>query len=716
MISLLSRVRRFRLGWRRTLEVALWAAIAAGLFYVALFAVTAVFTALHHSLHFDGYAADGPFQLYNPLRRLDAGQFLGRDFQFFHGLGVPLLHFPFFKLFGSNIFASEFTRWMLGAGLFVVTALTFFHAGLRKWRYSLLATSLAVVVFTLIDFSVIYPSNSLVGIRSATALVFGAVMLLPIKRVWVIKGIKVPAKQVILGLLAAVAILLGTEQGLALGLAYGLVMLGLGIQHIKRTVIALAWFGLSAGLGWLVASTIFTAGHPLAPIIYSLFEVGKDQSWYFGTPPNPYLSWSTLSHHLLHPFMIKVYLYGSVVVLSLVLLRRLRLIDLRLLAAGLVMVVYGVIAFAVSAIGGYFSAGQAVPLMRMVVMLWILLSVLLLERVIVWIQQAPRTSRRRPALGLLVFLLLTGFTWISISSGLRAMAALQAKPLVQTLKEANGARKSDDRGVVSAYYGHRIDSFAKYTQASRSVWSTYAGLYESQAGILHPSKDGHDYIIHALGKERRGQYEREFLETRPEFAITMRQSYFPYEEWLWQHHWTVYRHLLMNYHMIARNDSHFLWQRNETVKDNDQEWQRAPAGKTPGSAVLPAPGDANVVYEVKVDYEAKPTLPLTTNLPRYFLQPENASTKTAVALAPYLTTWQFPLTSIRGTLPLTLTPRVDGLFLGELKVKQISYRPIAIDPLNEDLIMDAHCFEWTGIGAGGRWSKSPVCTEYFAKY
>ena len=52
----------------------------------------------------DSYGANGTFQLYNPLRRLLDGEALARDFSFFHGVGVPLLHFPRSSvLFRGNI-------------------------------------------------------------------------------------------------------------------------------------------------------------------------------------------------------------------------------------------------------------------------------------------------------------------------------------------------------------------------------------------------------------------------------------------------------------------------------------------------------------------------------------------------------------------------------------------------------------------------------------
>ena len=65
---------------------------------------------LETALHFNGSAIDGPFQLYNALRRIAAGQTGGFDFQFFHGLAIPYLHYVPFLLFGGTFQASEVTR------------------------------------------------------------------------------------------------------------------------------------------------------------------------------------------------------------------------------------------------------------------------------------------------------------------------------------------------------------------------------------------------------------------------------------------------------------------------------------------------------------------------------------------------------------------------------------------------------------------------------
>src|SRR3954451_19588802 len=90
----------------------------------ALFALLSVFgivVGLETALHFVGPAIDGPFQLYNALRRIAVGERGGVDFQFFHGLGIPFLHYVPFRLLGGTFVASEVSRELVSAMLYPIT-------------------------------------------------------------------------------------------------------------------------------------------------------------------------------------------------------------------------------------------------------------------------------------------------------------------------------------------------------------------------------------------------------------------------------------------------------------------------------------------------------------------------------------------------------------------------------------------------------------------
>src|SRR3990170_243615 len=93
-------VMRSKLTWLRVLTLL-------SISFLLLFFLFVVITALQHSYTMDTYAANGTFQLYNPLTRLAQGEVPGHNFPFFHGVGVLFLHLPLFTALGENVFAAE---------------------------------------------------------------------------------------------------------------------------------------------------------------------------------------------------------------------------------------------------------------------------------------------------------------------------------------------------------------------------------------------------------------------------------------------------------------------------------------------------------------------------------------------------------------------------------------------------------------------------------
>ena len=93
--------------------------------------------AVETALHFSGVAIDGPFQLYNALRRIDGGFRPGVGFQFFHGIGIPFLHYPFYRLFGGTFAASELARQLIACFAYPLVFLALFRAFTGDWRRSL---------------------------------------------------------------------------------------------------------------------------------------------------------------------------------------------------------------------------------------------------------------------------------------------------------------------------------------------------------------------------------------------------------------------------------------------------------------------------------------------------------------------------------------------------------------------------------------------------
>jgi hypothetical protein len=343
----------------------------------------------------------------------------------------------------------------------------------------------------------------------------------------------------------------------------------------------------------------------------------------------------------------------------------------------------------------------------------VLTMLLLLAVIAVLKAEELQHSVKRPTrilltLGWITLAILIAFSALALDTGVYNIFQAKSTHPISLLKAAKHAWRADDYHDASAYWQYRLDSFGAITKGSHSVWSTYASLYESQAGIFQPSKIGADYIVHAMGPERRSEYEQQFITSKPDFAITLRQSYFPYEEWLWQRHWNLYQNLLAHYEIVKADDSHFLWKR-KAVATPTNEWQVAKIGRNGNVSIDPhGPGQGRI-FEVKIDYSAVPVLPFTKNLPRYLIKVTNSAIRTKSVLPPYETSWQFPISYFAAGQPIVLKPEVDGLFAGKLTIRRVEYREVNMSDADRGIFLDAACFDYDK-----GWSKSPACTTFLA--
>ena len=86
------------------------------------------------------------------------------------------------------------------------------------------------------------------------------------------------------------------------------------------------------------------------------------------------------------------------------------------------------------------------------------------------------------------------------------------------------------------------------------VFSMYATGLEAVEGTFQPT--GCDYIIHALGDEKRAEYVSAFAEGGWAWAQTPRMDL---ENWLTVQNWDVYRHLWAGYERCYATEYSWLW-------------------------------------------------------------------------------------------------------------------------------------------------------------
>jgi hypothetical protein len=602
----------------------------------ALLCVGLLSVGLETAIHFNGPPIDGPFQLYNALRRIAAGQHIGVDFQFFHGAGVPYLHYLPFRLFGGGFFASEIARQVVSVTLFALTFVVVFFAWTRDWLSTMRLSLAATLATILLRLDAIYlPVNSLLGVRSTMPILFATALTVSLS----------PARRSILaGLVLGGALLLGTEQGLAViaALVGAEALLAL---RTRRWRAAAEESALTIGVGavtYVLVVTILARG--LAGLrsaaAYNFRLVPMDQFWYFGGPPNRFLS---RLHQLGEFNLVWPWMLATLLVTIGVLVRLWRTPegqDDRRRLGEAVMGIYATMSMA--SILGTLVTVYLEPAMRVVTIL-VLLAVhraadrlpLVRSRNVMW-------REWRGVAGILALLMLTMY----MRFGALEMAALG--PLHITVSHIIGG----DPPTFSPPWrdalatGRRVvDEFEAREHRKPVVWSTYSTMLEASEGMFHPS---FDYIIHALGPENRRAYQSAFETSDPDIVQTLKPSYAVYEEWLESTAWPMYRDLLRNYQIVAKTEWSYFWERREAPALGTRV---VAAGAFPPEQHraflnIVAPQDTLTLLQVRMRYHVVNPwrrVPVVGALPRYVVEISGSSNRNAVSLAPYETERTFPI-------------------------------------------------------------------------
>jgi len=502
-----------------------------------LFTVRFLATGVEQAWTFNGFPFDGPFQLFNPLRRIADGQIPGRDFENFHGLLIPYLHFPLYVIAGADLRGSEFARQVLTPVLSVASVysiLTFATASRQK-AIQLLGVWVCVaprVGMGELDVA----GNSLLGFRAAFPL-FAVAYLGRSLRTTRSRGS--PWR---IGALLGIGVLWSWEQGTAItaGVALAMLIVGPGCLLARLRKLLLVAVGAVASL--LITVGFLTAGNITAAwdaIRYMAVDVPGDQLWYFGSPPNPFVR--SLGDVVASLPLCFLWLAAGTIVCATVRLTKGGFVERPAGTVSLALAGYA-ITTSFSYIGAaeprYLAPGER-ALMLSVAML-ILPSVGALAG-------RNRVLVRVVACGLVVAsvfgVVRSGWAGEVRSAPERISVAMQGPPAV---------------GPGWALYSEAAEKvLGEHTCGRRSeawIWSTYSGLLEAERKCFNPSSD---YIIHSLGRGRRSYSDR-FRITAPTFVQTAASS-FPYENWIRSTHWSWYEQLLERYEPIGFSYHSVFW-------------------------------------------------------------------------------------------------------------------------------------------------------------
>jgi len=250
----------------------------------------AFFYSLSIAINVPTFHLDGAFQTASGLFRLDAGQFPGKDFFPYLGVGPLLSLYPAFKVLGSDlsasVFSAQFMTLLLGWLSVSIIWHLIFHP---KFLISSLAAGAVFLVVPIAftsyfevflhhSFSfAIHPGNSLRPIRAA------APYLLAITYYLFILNIKsAQLKSALSGVASGVILLWSNDFAIpSAGLFAILIICSFLIKKEFNFKNASTYIFMCI-FSWALLLGLITNGHSLALLNYNFLDVAKDQWWYFG--------------------------------------------------------------------------------------------------------------------------------------------------------------------------------------------------------------------------------------------------------------------------------------------------------------------------------------------------------------------------------------------------------------------------------------------------
>lgn len=631
--------------------------------------------AAERALHFQDSPIDGPFQLFNALRRLAAGQRFGGTFQFFHGSGIPYLHLIPFYLLGGTFMASEMTRQLLSIMVAVLVFVLFFRAWTGSWDEGLPLTVVGLIALIPLRVNALmFPINSMLGLRSTMPLLLALHLYLRPD------GWRASVER---AALIALAMLFGIEQGSASVAAFMVVQVFLALRRrdTKELVRSVAVVALSGALFILILFVMTPKGF-LSVIAFNFRSLPADQFWYFGGPPNPFL-FTVSQFRMFGRYMTWTIIVAGMVGWTLVRLwRSSKFADTREIAAEGFLAVYALASTA--SMLGTWTIVYLQPAVRVA----LILALLAARRE--WAARkhtlplSDALRRRTPIYAML------GVLGFSIAGYPLATISVLRTPWHIAYVHGflgQGPVMTDDWNH-SIELGQAVVANRRTTlNRQPTLWSTYASYLEWKMGVFHPS---FDYIIHALGPENRAAYAATFVARKPDIVQTLEPTYTSYEEWLEVNHWNFYRPLLRDYEIAAAGPWSYFWFRRPTPFDDRPQVivdTPVPAGRL--AIAIDNPGaapDSIGLFEVTLHYHVLNPwrrVPVIGSLPRYLVHVLGTANHNPISLAPYARRRVFPVVT-SGPTEIHLVGEVRSLVGGATLVfDSIRVERLAIAPKNQ---------------------------------
>lgn len=506
----------------------------------------AIFYSLTASINIPTLHLDGAFQTASGLYRLDAGQFPGKDFYPYLGIGPLFALYPFFKAFGANISASVF------AAHFVVLLISMLSTAFiwqliwrpKSFLTSLVAGSLLFLApigmvsyfsLPLPDWMMfgVSPGNSLRPIRSSAPYLIAIIFYFSIFHIANSRN-----KYIFSGLLTGSILLWSNDFAIPSAgmLVFFIFVNALRCNEFKiKNVLVYLIATISS---WITLITLATHGHPVELLKYNFFDVARDQWWFF----SPYVESTRIFNlqQLTRLFSKENYIPLFVLTLIIFIALRTRLIEHALLLwIGAVLFAGGAVASVGGHLGGYFGAFY----------FWGMMTICIGLSHLAWLGIRKLSYKVTSLNNLSLMLIIVGVSMV---------------PLINSFDNFRSAI-SDAKKDVTRFYvpelgGYLGKEWKEYIDLAKQTNET--GVFEEYWGIWSATRRSFsawpvDSVIHALGETRTKAASE--LQTAKLIITTREDAFSGWVGWNMSQNYWFYQNLLHEWTPIHQSPLTTVW-------------------------------------------------------------------------------------------------------------------------------------------------------------
>jgi hypothetical protein len=505
---------------------------------------------------------DGAYQTASSLYRLNYGEWPGRDFFPYLGIGPTFILYPLFKLAGTNISASVFSSYFVVSILRIgsIWLVAFISSNKNKVLIASISSSLFLFLsfFTSQISSFFSPGNSLRPIRGFLPYLIALCLYLIITT-----KIKLIKKYdfCLIGIVAGFCILWSNDFALSTAFFTLIFFFGYKFKDKKLTLRILLFTICTTLLSATFLLYICTQGHMLEMLSYNFIDVRNDQYWYFGDWREPKKIFHVLE--VLPKILLRLPVVLPTSFILLVFVIKIKIIkSINYLETYLISFILGLLfsGGAIASVGGHYEGGYFTEYS----FFWLIFSMcFLVELALLLINYLNRKNQPNTKKILVNSIIISTFL-------LFLLLGLQMNRYFSNLNSAKMDNNKFYVGELGGYlpiaYKQHIEMASQFS--NDEVIEEYWGLWSAFNRNHTPLPV--DSVIHALGNTRYKYLS--VLEQFPKRIITITNSSAPqWQPWNFSANYWFYKVLVENYEPMQTSPSTLVWTKTITKKRSEVE-------------------------------------------------------------------------------------------------------------------------------------------------